>query len=234
MPLVAIGSERRAYERMAADLRRVFGGRFVALVVAGTGAPAAFASEIAAADLDALGVLVDTWRRDGAGVPLLMTPAEFHRSLDVFPAEYHTLMNDHVVIDGTDPFDGAAVRDEDFRRACEAQARGHLIHLRQGWLERAAHGEGLAELIAESAGPLRLVLTNLAALSGEPITSPESGDDALAAFAERRTGMPAELVAAVLSAEEAPLIARRLTARLPEYLAACERLWSFLDTWRAR
>jgi hypothetical protein len=215
---------------MAADLRRVFGPRFVALVVGGSGATAAFATEVSAPDLDALAVLVDTWRREGAGVPLLMTPGEFHRSLDVFPAEYQSLLDHHVLIAGTDPFNGASVRPEDLRRACEAQARGHLIHLRQGWLDHAAHGEGLAELIAQSAGRLRQVLMNLARLDGESVT----GDAALAEFAGRRTGMPADLVAAIFASEESSTVAHGLVARLPEYLAACERLWSFLDTWRAR
>lgn len=215
---------------MAADLRRVFGERFVALVVGGSGAPAAFATEISGPDLDALGVLVDTWRREGAGVPLLMTPGEFQRSLDVFAAEYQALLDNHVVIAGQDPFGGVSVRTEDLRRACEAQARGHLIHLRQGWLDHGAHGEGLGELIAESAGPLRQILRNLARLDGETVND----DPQLAAFAERRTGMPADLVAAIFASEESSTLARGIRSRLPEYLAACERLWSFLDTWRAR
>ena len=227
---VSDATAQRAYERMAADLRRVFGARFVALVVGGTGAPAAFATEISASDLEALSSLVETWHREGAGVPLLMTPGEFTRSLDVFPAEYQALLDHHVVIAGTNPFGEARVRAEDLRRACEAQARGHLIHLRQGWMDHGSHGDGLAELIADSAGPLRQLLTNLARLDGDTAKS----DAELAAFAERRTGMPADLVAAIFSSEESPYISRGLKSRLPEYLAACERLWSFLDTWRAR
>jgi hypothetical protein len=224
---------------MAADLRRVFGARFVALVVGGSGAPAAFATEIRADDLDAIAPLTETWVREGAGVPLLMTPAEFHRTLDVFPAEYQSLIDRHVVVDGRDPFEGAAVAVEDLRRACEAQARGHLIHLRQGWISSddhhgvggAAHDVGGADgLMAQSAAPLRALLQNLARLDEE---SPDN-DKALAAFAERRTGMPADLVTAVFEAEDGHLAARAAAARLPEYLRACEQLWNFVDTWRAR
>lgn len=221
---------QRAFERMASDLRRVFGDRFVALVASGPGAAAAFASEIRSDDLDALSALTETWHRDGLATPLLMTSSEFHRSLDTFPAEYQALIDHHVVIAGTSPLDGAVVNTDDLRRACEAQARGHLIHMRQGWLNSGGHAHALAELIEQSAAPLRQVLTNLARLQGET-----PGDDAaLAAFAEKRTGMPRPLVAAILDLERMPHQSRALVPQMGAYLAASERLWTFCDTWPAR
>ena len=44
----------RAFERMAADLRRVFGDRFVALVASSPTAAAAFTHAVRSDDLDAL------------------------------------------------------------------------------------------------------------------------------------------------------------------------------------
>jgi len=55
---------QRAYERCPADLRRVFGDRFVALVAGGPMTAAAFAAIILAEDLGALGSLADTWHRE--------------------------------------------------------------------------------------------------------------------------------------------------------------------------
>jgi len=221
---------QRAYLRCAADLRRVFGDRYVALVASGPGAAAAFVAAIRADDLDALGSLAETWHRDGLPTPLVMTPDEFRRSLDTFPGEYQALIDHHVVIDGTSPLAGAAVSPDDLRRACEAQARGHLIHLRQGWIEAGAHHHGQADLLVRSAAPLRQLLMNLARLQGE---SP--GDDAaLAGFAQRVAGMPESLVVAILSLTHAPHRAHTLLPRLPEYLAASEGLWAFIDAWRAR
>jgi hypothetical protein len=157
-----------------------------------------------------------------------MTPDEFQRSLDTFPAEYQALIDQHIVIDGASPIANAAVRADDLRRACEAQARGHLINLRQGWIDAGSHPHGLAELIEESAVPLRHLLRNLARLHGE---SPAT-DAALAAFGERAAGMPLALVTAILDLERAPHQSRTLVPRLPEYLAASEALWSFVDAWR--
>ena len=204
----------------------MFGHRFVALVAASPGAAVAFVNSIAPDDLAALGSLTESWRREGAAVPVVMTPDEFRRSLDTFPAEYQALLDNHVVIDGTSPLEGVTIARDDLRRACEAQARGHL---RQGWIESAAHHHGLADLIARSSAPLRQLLRNLARLHGE---SP-ADTAALAAFAERTAGMPASLVSSILDLEHAPHRGHTLVDRLPEYLAASERLWAVIDAWRA-
>ena len=218
---------------MAADLRRVFGDRFVALVAGQGGAAAAFAREIRTDDLEAMGAIAGAWHHDGLATPLLMTPGEFERSLDTFPGEYQALIDQHIVIDGTSPLAHARVSPDDLRRACEAQARGHLIHLRQGWIDESAHAHGLAHLIERSAAPLRHVLANLARISGE---TPDS-DAGLAAFAERRAGLPAPLITGILALERGHGAARAaasqaLVPRLGEYLAASERLWSYIDAWR--
>ena len=96
--LTLSASERRAFDRLAADLVRVLGPRFQALVATGPTSSAAFASAISAADLEALAALAGTWRHDGLDIPLLLTPDEFTRSLDVFPLEYQTIIDRHVVI----------------------------------------------------------------------------------------------------------------------------------------
>ena len=221
---------RRGYEQMAADLVRVFGDRFIALVANPSGAAAAFVATLSADDLDALGPLAGAWRHADLDPPLVMTGDEFRRSLDAFPLEYQALLDHHIVIAGRPPFEGVRIKPDDVRRACEAQARGHLIHLRQGWIEQAAHRDGLAHLVAGSAGALRTVLQNLARLhQAHPVD-----DAALAAWAETTIGMPHTLVRDVLALTVARHRAPSLVSRLPEYLAASERLWAYADTWRAR
>ena len=230
MALELTAHARRAFARMAADFRRVLDRRFVALLAYGPASGACFATAIGAPDLDALAVLTEQWHREGLETPLIMTPDEFRRSLDTFPIEYQAMIDRHVVIDGTDPFIGALVAPDDLRRGCEMQARSHLIHLRQGWIEAAGHGDELAELIARSADPLRLLLGNLARLMDETATDVP----AIAAFADRRIGMPADLVAAVLNADRSAEAARAAVPRLAEYVSAAERLWAFVDGWRGR
>jgi len=130
--LALLPRAQKAFEQLAADLARVFGPRFVALVAYGPRTSAAFARDVTAADFEALAVLVPTWHKEGLATPLVLTPEEFARSLDAFPLEYQAILDHHVVIAGTNPFVGVQVSADDLRRACELQAKAHLIHLRQG------------------------------------------------------------------------------------------------------
>jgi len=217
---------RHAFTALAEDFTRVFGERLVAIVAYAPTRSVAFTQSIDAADLEALGVLTDTWHRSGLDTPLLLTADEFRRSLDAFPIEYQAIIGHHVVITGTPPFAGASVRPEELRRACEAQAKGHLIHLRQGWIEAAGHSDQLAHRIAASALPLRVLLSHVATLDGH------AGAD-LAAFATAHFGADGDILSAVLALEDRPEGARALVPRLPQYLTASEHVWAFIDGWRA-
>ncbi len=230
-PLTLSSSQHRRFARLALDLERVFGPRFVALVAYGTTASAAFADDIRAGDLEALSVLVPTWHRERLETPLVLSPDEFQRSLDAFPLEYQAILDRHVVIAGHPPFAGVSVAAADLRRGCEAQARGHLLHLRQGWLQAEGHEDHLAELVERSGPPFRALLANVARLE----QAPDGSDASLVRFAVERTGMAADLAAAILELDARPHegAGRALVARLPEYLVATERLWNVVDGWTA-
>ena len=74
-------------------------------------------------------------------------------------------MDEHVVIAGRNPFDGCAVCDADLRRAVELQAKSHLIHLREGYLEEDGRPDGVARLIASSIPAFRALVRNLSRLA---------------------------------------------------------------------
>lgn len=219
-------SARRAFTALAADLQRVFDSRLVSVVAYAPQRSAAFMTSITAGDLDALSVLTETWHKSGLETPLLLTDDEFQRSLDAFPIEYQAIIDRHVVITGTPPFAGIAVRPDELRRACEAQAKGHLIHLRQAWVDAAGHSDELARRLTASALPLHVLLSHVATLDGH------HGDD-LAAYAATRFGADADILRAVLALEAHPDGARALLPRMAQYLAACEHVWAFVDGWQA-
>jgi hypothetical protein len=220
----------RAFSRLAADLARVFGPRFIALVAYGPANSLAFAETITADDLDACSALVEAWHRERLATPLLVTEDEFRRSLDSFPLEYQAILDRHVLVAGRSPFDGCRIAPADLRRACEVQARGHLIHLREGWLEAGAHDGDLSALVARSAAPLRALLTNVARLHGTPVTTVEE----LAAFAERDVGMSGALIREVLALEGTAEPYPRVAHLLPPYLDAANRLWALVDAWKSQ
>lgn len=225
MPPSLSPSAQAHFRRVALDLRRVFTDRFVAFVAYGPHRSVVFAQRIDPADLEAMASLVETWHRDHVATPLVMTPDELRRSLDAFPLELQAMADRHVVIDGDDPLVGIRIPAAELRRACALQARSHLVHLRQGWLDSHGHATELAELAGRSAGPFHTLLSQVAQLSGEPADTA----DALVRFAERTIQLPADIGRDLLSVEEHPDASARVAKRLGEYLAATERLWTVVD-----
>ncbi len=223
-PLSLTPALRQALDRMAADLRRVFADRFIALVATTAHSGVAFVTAIQAGDLDALGPLSSTWERDALDPPLLLTPDELRRSLDAFPVEYRALLEKHEIIAGTPPFESLAVAPEHLRRACEVQAKSHLIHLRQGWMQCGGDKAALAALLVRSAAPLRAVLGYVAELTDAgPAGDPLAG--------ARAASLDSDLVERILALEDDEEAARGLVDALPAYLKQAERLWVFVDAW---
>jgi hypothetical protein len=229
-----------AAQSLVADLRRVFAERLHSVVA--YDAPPDHSPELHTLvlvasltfdDLAACASSVDGWHRAGLAVPLLLSRDEFSRSLDAFPLEFGEIIARHVVILGQNPFEGIAVAEMDLRRACEQQAKSHLIHLREGFLEARRRPRELTRLIVSSAPALRTLLTHIARLNGVA-TDSDLHDEGLAAFVEARIGVPAALVRDVLSshrtmgsiADPSPLLAR--------YVAASELIWEYVDAWRHR
>lgn len=231
------GKDLAALDALVADLRRVFGARLHAVAAYGLetraaqGGPLhaiALVERLTFEDLSACAPLADSWSRRGLDVPLLLERREFERTLDVFPLEYGEIIARHVRIDGPDPFAGVTVPAADLRRAVEQQAKSHLIHLREGYLESGGEPQHVASLVAASAPAFRTLLLNIATLGGE------SPDD-IEAAAERQIGIPAPLVRQVFSAGGGnQSTIEEPTALLARYVEAAERVWEYVDQWRAR
>lgn len=213
-----------AFTELAGDLRRAVGDRLTSLVAYGDfaatedadGAHAlALIERLSFADLARCVAHAPRWRRLGLATPLLLAPEEFRRSLDVFPLEYGEIVARHIVIAGSDPFAGISVNEADLRRACERQAKSHLIHLREGFLETGGSVAAVARLIAASAPAFRALLLSLEQL--------EPG-------AAREAGVAADLPREVAAAADATIADP--SALLARYIAAVERLWQYVDRWR--
>jgi len=229
--------ERNALDILTADLRRVFGGRLHSVSAYGWHEPSpaaravhslALVERLTFQDLAACAPLASGWRRRSLAVPLLLEHEEFLRTLDVFPLEYGDIIAHHVVIAGDDPFVDARVSPADVRRACELGAKSHLIHLREGFLESGGDAQAVARLVAASAGPFRALLANIARLA-------DDRDEDVARTAERQIGIPGSLVREVLAAGAGTQSSiTDPTATLSRYIAAVEKIWEYVDTWRAR
>jgi hypothetical protein len=236
-----------ALQALVSDLRTIFGSRLLALVAYGLDldTPAGYVRTLALVervtfdDLARAAPLAAAWQRRGLAVPLLLSRHEFERTLDVFPLEYGNIIANHVVIVGDSPFAGTRVADADRRRGCEQQAKSHLIHLREAFLEAQGDSRHVARLITSSAPAFRTLLTNLARLDGGGRFDPDSdatrdrGNEAIASTIERTIGVPASLIVEVLAASSGLGAVADPTALFSRYIEASERIWRFVDGWRA-
>lgn len=228
-----------AARALVGDLQRIFGTRLRTVVAYGLrtrtdGGPLhtlVLVERVTFEDLAACLPSAPGWGRVGLAVPLLLSAEEFTRTLDVFPLEYGDIIAEHIVLHGMPPFGATGVLDTDVRRACEAQAKSHLIHLREGFLESGGDSRHLAGLVAASAGAFRSLLRHIARL--ETGLAPAS-TEALAGAAETTLGIPAALVREVLSSPESGTAIADPTALLARYIAAAEQIWLHVDGWKGR
>ena len=207
---------------VAVDLQRIFGARLQSLVAYGPEDhpdgihTLALVDRLDFQDLSACAPRTSDWQRAGAAVPLLLSREEFQRTLDVFPLEYGGIIASHRLVTGENVLATIRVADADLRRGCELQAKSHLIHLREGYVETGGDPARVARLIAASAPALRALMENLRQLDSE---------------AAARAGLTPALVREVASAsatyiaDPSPLLTR--------YLSALERLWQEVDRWKS-
>ena len=180
-------------------------------------------------DLRACAAHVEAWHDAGLATPLLIAAREFERSLDAFPLEFGAILTDHSVVAGDDPFAALTVDPADVRRACEVQARSHLLHLREGVLETRGRADALAVLIAQSAAAFAGLITSIARLEGHATDDVASA----ARHVERILNMPDSAVAGVVALDGVRDIPSADAERLiGPYLQAVDRLVQHVDGWR--
>jgi hypothetical protein len=231
--------QQKAIDALARDLDDTFGARLHSLVAYaghqadGSVHSCAIVDGLGFRDLVACLPMTENWHRRGIAVPLMLASGEFERTVDIFPLEYSSILADYSVVRGQDPFGGISISSEDIRRATEGQAKSHLIHLREAFLE--SHGETtrIGRLIASSAAPLRALLTNISRLA-DPALGKNPPDEALAEMANSRIGISAALVREVLgsSAGGQSSIADP-SALLAHYIDASQKIWQYVDRWRS-
>jgi hypothetical protein len=240
------------------DLRGIFGARLQSLSIYGTrqhargerdahGAPAsashaahgqdhpptttlAVVESMTENDLRGCARRVEAWHDVGLATPLLIAAREFERSLDAFPLEFGAILANHVVVAGVSPFAALEVDPADVRRACEVQARSHLLHLREGYLETRGRADALSVLIVQSAGALAALVASIARLEGHASDDPT----AAARHVERILNLPGGPVTEVTRLVDVQEISSADAERLfAPYLDAVERLVDYVDGWKS-
>jgi hypothetical protein len=156
-----------ATDTLAAQLKEIFGNRLK--MVASFGADAntcAIVESLTVVDLDRCAGFSAGWARLRLNTPLFLQVNELARGRDAFPLEFNEIIATRHILLGPDLFAGMTVPPEDLRRACEVQARGHLLHLREGYIEAAGSRRAIDRLVSASLAPFRSLVSTIARFDG--------------------------------------------------------------------
>ncbi len=238
-----------AVHTLERELREIFGGRLQSLIVYGQRAqPAhrnhaghghdgppthtlAIVDSMTPQDLRACALRVETWHGAGLATPLLLADHEFERSLDAFPLEFGAILADHTVVAGANPFAALAVDPADLRRACEVQARSHLLHLREGFLETRGRADALSVLIVQSAAAFAALHHQHRATRGSRrATTPRRRRAMWNGFSGR---LPVRLPRSIRLAGAHDLPSADAERLFAPYLEAVERIVRYVDGWNS-
>lgn len=203
-----------AVKMLQRDLEKIFSARLQSLVAYGERHTLAVVETLTSDDLRACARRAGAWHDAKLATPLLLAANEFASALDAFPLEFGAILAEHTIVSGRNPFAGLSVDPDDLRRAVEVQARSHLLHLREGFVEARGNSDALAILVVESAPSFAALLKNVSRLDGR--VAPNPATDAI--------------VALVGVHEISGADAERL---FPPYLDAVERLVTHIDQWRS-
>jgi len=232
---------RPAADRIVGALHAIFGHRLRSVVAYGPHAEngdgdlaepfscLALVASLTMEDLEASAAGAHDWTRHHIATPLLLVEDEFRRSLDAFPLEYAEILRAHQVLFGSNPFEGISIERSDLRRACEAQIKSHLVHLREAYIEAAGTPRAVADLVTASAPPFGALLRNIARLNG----STERDRAAATREGARAAELPDLLVSSILALERPSGVKAIDAARLfPDDYVTQFNLARASDTWR--
>ena len=154
-------------DSLAAQLKEIFGDRLEMVAAFGdTSSTCAVVQSLTIGDLDRCAAHAARWTKAGLDMPLFFIDGELRRALDAFPLELSEIIATRRVVAGTDRFADIFVPKQDLRRACEVQARSHVVHLREGYIEAAGDAKAVARLVSAAILPFRALVRNVARLEG--------------------------------------------------------------------
>ena len=154
-------------DALVAHLNEIFGERLkMVAAFGGSTSACAIVQSLTLEDLDRCAAHESRWNKLGLNAPLFFVEDELERALDAFPLEFSEIIATRRVVAGNDLFEGLTVSKGDLRRACEVQARGHIVHLRESYIEAAGDRKAVERLVSAAIAPFRALVTNAARLDG--------------------------------------------------------------------
>jgi predicted nucleotidyltransferase len=176
---LAEGTRGRLRE-LEASLVGALGDNLVSLVVYGSTARGGYREgssdvdvvivvrEASRATLVAIANVMQVARYSARIESMILVEGEIARSTDVFPLLYDDIRRHHVVVRGTDPFEGLVISDRHRRLRVEQELREARTRLRRAVVDGLGGKEALAGAVMRKAKQIRSSLYALLQLRGVP------------------------------------------------------------------
>ena len=125
------------------------------------------------------------WAREKIIAPLFLTHEDLQQSSDVFPLEFLDIKEQHVLLEGRDPFPELHVNTTHLFHQCRQEVHGNLLRVRQCYVEGWGRVEAIQTLLPLSLTALLPCLRGLYHLLDRPanLKSPEVLDELNATLA---------------------------------------------------
>ncbi len=119
------------------------------------------------------------WAKEKIVAPLFLTHRDLRHSSDVFPLEFLDIKEQHVLLEGRDPFPELPVSSTHLFLQCRQEVHGNLLRVRQWYVEGWARIEAVQTLLPLSLTALLPCLRGAYRLLGRPsiVKSPEVLDE---------------------------------------------------------
>jgi hypothetical protein len=229
-------------DELVAQLQRVFGTGLSAVILFGSAAAGehiagrsdynvlVIVDAVTVERLRALAAALVGWRKAGHSAPQLMTLTEWRTSSDAFPMEYADIIERHIVLFGTAPFDGIRVSPRDLRVQVEHQARGKLLQLRQRVLGTGTSGDAeIIELLAGASSTIMIVFRGVERLHQ---AVPPTDNEALTRSVAARVGFDPDPFVRVIRHVRGTerIVPTQAVPVLDGYSSGLERVVGHVDT----
>ncbi len=158
--------------------QKALGDRLVSVILYGSGAGADHHQKFS--DLNVMCVLtgisareiadaepiVRWWRKEGHPSPLLLSEEEVRTSSDVFPIEFHDMLEQRRVLHGRDVIEGLEVERMFYRAQVEHDLRAKLLRLRQKAAAVLTDRDALLRLMLDSVSTFCVLIRHALLLAG--------------------------------------------------------------------
>jgi predicted nucleotidyltransferase len=160
--------------------------------------------------------------------PLLFTIDELKKSTDVFPIEFLDIKEHHKVLYGKDPFEELEILDSNIRHECEAELKGKLLKLKQGYIMTGGNKKRIKDIMIHSISTFLIIFRHIIRLFGE--VPPKKRVDALNILSEK-LGINKEPFLHILDMRNQKRDILKLDPEnvMKEYIKEIEKVVDFID-----